>query len=358
MICTVGLSKNGITTCVLNYSKQLVLNGVVVHIVAPNIVSEEIREYISVNGMKLYEITTRQDDTLNYFVSLVKVIRSGNYDIIHAHGNSCTLAVELWAAMLGGCKIRISHSHNTTCEYKKIHRLLRPLFELSCNERFACGEDAGKWLFGKKKFFVIKNGIFFEKYGVNGQIRDKIRSDLHIPHNGILLGHVGLFIYQKNHEFLVDVMKIMPECYYLVCIGDGEYRKRIEQLVANQDFEDRVHFTGDVNNVSDYLQAMDCFLLPSRYEGLPYVLVEAQAAGLPCVVADTVTKEANLTNSMRFVPIDTPLKWLNAITEVSNEMEYANREHICQCWQDMIAAAGYDITKNANHIKELYSSFK
>lgn len=355
MISTVPLNKNGIATCVLNYSKQLTLNNITVDIVSPDIVCNEIKEEISEYSINLYEVSTRKINPFKYLFSLLKIIKK-KYDIIHVHGNSCTMALELLIAMLGGCKIRIAHSHNTTCEHIRAHKLLRPIFELTCNGRFACGTEAGKWLFGKKKFIIIRNGINLENYSFSTEIRSEIRNKIGISPNKFLLGHVGTFNYQKNHEFLINLLSIIPENYSLLCIGTGETEGKIKKIVKEKKVNDRVYFIGNVNNVSDYLQAMDCFLLPSHYEGLPYVLIEAQASGLSCIVSDRVSKEANLSGNIQFLSIDDYEYWVNEIKLMKINLQNDNRDILCEKWKMDLRKSGYDICNNTKQLITIYQN--
>jgi glycosyltransferase involved in cell wall biosynthesis len=299
--------------------------------------------------MHLFEIPFRKSNTIRYLRKLTQIIKTEKYDIVHAHGNSCTLAIELLAAKMGGCKVRIAHSHNTTCEHMRVHKLLRPIFEIACKGRFACGEEAGKWLFHRKPFTIIRNGIDLGMYERNEEIRSNTRTKLGVLDHEILLGHVGLFNYQKNHEFLIDVLEDLckqEDKFKLVCIGEGENKNNIEAMVKRKGLEDEISFTGNVGNVSDYLQAMDCFLLPSRYEGLPYVLIEAQAAGLQCFVSDKVSKEANVSQNIGFIPLEISL-WCNEIKLSTFERKND---------RDRLVEIDFDIRENAITIIKEYQN--
>ena len=207
MVITVELGKNGIATCVLNYSAALRSQGVETDIVAPNVVEEDIKERLDRDRIRLYETVGRDTDPLGYWNRLRKIIKRGKYDIVHIHGNSATMTIELTAAFAAGCRVRIAHSHNTTCEHQKAHKFLKPIFDRMYTQGVACGTEAGRWLFGEKAFTVIRNGIQTEKYQYNASKRKEIRERLGITKDQILLGHVGIFNYQKNQEFLVKVFE-------------------------------------------------------------------------------------------------------------------------------------------------------
>lgn len=361
VISTVALDKNGISSCVLNYNRHIVSNEFDVDIIAPNIVEQDIKNFILSNNIKLYELPMRNNKKiLQYFLELTKIIIKNKYDIVHVHGNSCTMAIELFAALISGTKTRIAHSHNTTCEHMLAHKVLRPLFDFSCNMRFACGKAAGKWLFKNRDFTVIKNGIDLSLYSVNEMKREASREQFGIKSDEIVLGHVGTFNYQKNHEFLVDLMKklnlVGEKKFKLVLVGDGENKAKIECDVLSAGVSDNVVFTGSVANVPDFLQMMDIFLLPSRFEGLPYVLVEAQALIIPCLVSDNVSQESKLTESVHFLSLDKIDDWIDKIkTSTRTYLFRSNAEYVATRRKE-IEDAGYDISKNAIMLKKIYLS--
>ncbi len=350
MVITVPLDRNGIAACVLNYSERINSSELRVDVATPNYVEPEIRNRLGKAGVGLFEIPSRKRKPQKYFLELLKTIRKGRYDIVHAHGNSCTLAIELFAAQLAGCRIRIAHSHNTACTHVKAHKILRPLFELSCTERFACGQEAGLWLFHKKKFEIVRNGIDLNKYRFDENIREKMRECRHIPSGVTVLGHVGAFTYQKNHSFMIELMHQLQEetagTYRLLLVGDGEDRSQIEYKIKQCGIQDSVIMAGNVDNVEDYLQAMDCFLLPSHFEGLPFVLIEAQAAGLPCLVSEHVSKEVRISPDIHFLATEDNIEeWKRRILNYDYTKHRRDRD---------LGTGEYDITAAAKKLKEIY----
>ena len=187
-----------------------------------------------------------------------------------------------------------------------------------CTVRLACGEDAGKWLYREQKFTVLNNGIETNKYLFSDSVRSITRKELGVKENEILLGHIGNFIEQKNHTFLIDIFsevhRTNPE-FKLLLISDGMLMPTIKDKVHSLELDDAVVFLGKTMNVQNYLSAMDLFLLPSLHEGLPLVLVEAQASGLTCVVSDTVAREADLTETSWYLPISTVEPWSKIIRD-------------------------------------------
>ena len=264
------------------------------------------------------------------------------------------MSVELVAARLAGCKVRIAHSHNTTCENQKADKILRPFFNRNYTTAFACGQDAGRWMFGKRKFTIIPNGRNLKKYEYDTKKRTEYRNKLGIPSDALVIGHVGRFNRQKNHEYL---LRVFSEFYkknrksYLVLVGTGEKVGEIKNLVKELELENNVIFTGVIENVSDYLSAFDIMLLPSLYEGLPLVVIEWQIAGLPCIVSDTVTRECAITPLVKFESIESkPKVWA---ADVEN-LILQDREQSKRATFEEIKMAGYDIESGAEKLKQMY----
>ncbi|HAT4246480.1 TPA: glycosyltransferase family 1 protein [Clostridium perfringens] len=349
-ICTVDLSKNGIATFILNYFELLVNSGVHVDILASNIVDDEIKDLIEKKNMKLYIVPQRKKQVIKYFFSVLNILKKEKYNVCHVHGNSCSLAIELFAALLSGCKARIAHSHTSSCNHKFIHKLLRPIFEISCNKRFACSDKAGKWLFNNKEFIVLKNGINLDKYKFDYKNRDKIRSQLNIKDDEILIGHVGYFEEVKNHRFLINLFNKLHKTnskYKLICIGDGSLRDNIANMVNKLNLNKEVLLIGNVSNVNEYLSAMDLFLLPSLYEGLPFVLIEAQASGLVCLTSNSVSIEANISNNVEFIKLYED-DWINLINKIILNKYNRNIN------KEIFKEKGYDLKNNKNQILKYY----
>lgn len=353
MIITVDLGKNGISTCVLNYCSELIRYGAEMHILAPNHVENGLKERLGKQGIKLHEIMFRNSNTTKYFLQVFKLIKKEKYDVVHVHGNSATMAVELTAAFFAGCRVRIAHSHNTTCEHQRAHKLLLPLFNKMYTQGVACGSDAGRWLFGTRVFTVLPNGLEITRYEYNSSAARAYRTGKGVRDDEILLGHIGIFNYQKNHEFLVTMFSELlqrSKKYKLILVGDGELYGQIRELVKALEIDRSVLFAENENDIPSCLSAMDLFLLPSRFEGLPYVLVEAQASALPCIVSGEVTKEADLTGLLFFVDGFAKEEWIK-------EIQGHRKGHAIENYPDIQKALrekGYDIRYNGKRLAEFY----
>lgn len=281
----------------------------------------------------------------------------GEYKIIHAH-NSFSMFT-LRAAKEAGILIRISHAHNARplFDYKKyiFKKYNRIKLKNYTTNMFACSSNAGKWLFGEKaikegKVTIINNGIEPDKFIFNETIRNNIRKQLHIE-NKYVIGHVGRFNKQKNHEFIIkvfnEVLKNNKDSV-LMLIGEGDLKEEISKEARKLGIIDSIIVISATNNVNEYMQAMDLFLFPSLYEGLGIVAIEAQAAGLQCVVADTIPKDAFITKNIRSLSLQEPIEnWSKEILKYNNGYERKDTS-------ETIRRSGYDIKQVAKGLEEFY----
>ena len=348
-ITTVNFEKNGISTFILNNIK--VLSGrnkidVLVHNCVPIDMEKQLKE----SGARLITLESRNKHIVNYFINIVNIVKNNNYDVVHVNGNSCSMAIELLAAKVAGCKVRVAHSHNTTTDHPFLNKVIRPLFEWAVTARMACSEDAGKWLFRNKKFTIIKNGINIDSYKLNFNERQRIRKLYNIKNNDIILGLVGRFNKQKNQAFLINVIKCLGKNYKLMLVGTGYKFNEIKEAVNNAKLSN-VILVGEVNDVRPYLFAMDYFVMPSLFEGLPFSLIEAQAAGLPCLVSDNVDKKVNLTKNVKFLNIASNTLWVNYINKHFSTNGFRKREKEIIKNQEKVKAGGYDFITNARSLE-------
>lgn len=350
IISTVGLIYDGITSVITSYLELMNKKGLEIYVISTIKSEPKIEKKLEKNACKIVYMPSRKDETIRYFITLIKFIRKNKIDVIHAHGNSGTLAIELLAAWLGGCKKRIAHSHNTRCNQVNADKLLRPLFNILYTDALACGDDAGKWLYGNKSFEILTNGRNIDTYRFDNEKRKKIRSVYGID-DEIVIGHVGGFFPQKNHLFLIDIYKelrrIIPKCK-LFCIGDGPLKTEIEKL--SEDLN--IIFTGTIDNVPEYLNAMDGMLLPSVFEGLPLVAIEWQINGLPCIISDSITKECMLTNNIKFESItSSPAVWAEEIIKM---IKLNNRLLASDVAYKSILKSNYNLKNNVDRLRQIY----
>lgn len=351
-IFTSPLVYDGISMSVLNYFNNIDNQKIQMDFVTPSVIAE-IEEQIKEKGGRVYIVKGRKKHPLNYIKQLSALVKNNRYDIVQAHGSSAMLCLEMIAAKKAGCKIRIAHCRNTKCDHKILDKLLRPIFYKTYTHGFACGEKAGKWLFRNRKFEIINNGKDIDKFKYNEEIRKEYREKYNL-NDKIVIGHVGNFNEQKNHDFLIDVfynLTKIDSAYYLVLIGRGYTQPTIEKKIKTLGIEDKVLFVGRSSEVEKWIQAMDIMVFPSKFEGFPNVLVEWQIAGLPCVISSAITNEVKLTDLVQFISLnESPKYWAEKI----NQIKLQDRNLIKDKVVNQIKEQGYDIKENAKKLEKIY----
>lgn len=354
VINTVNTRPNGITNVIFNLYDAMDKSDVTIDLIAINKLDLRYVRDIENGGGRVITVSRSFLHIFGYLNSLKKIIGENGYDIVHVHGSSHILTLEMLAAKRANCKVRISHSHNTTCTHKLLHRILTPIFYSCTTHCLACGEAAGKWMFGKKPFTVINNGIDIERFGYCENSRQLLREKYGIPSDVCLLGHVGCMNEQKNHSFLIDVFaKLISKNkrYRLMLVGTGYKMPEIESKVQALDLNEYVIFVGATDDVPQYLSAIDLIVMPSLWEGLPLSLIEEQANGLKCIVSDVITREVDKTGAVSFLPLNDEQAWVSAIEE--NALIY-NRKELSRVNAGKIKACGYDIGSEAAKLKSYY----
>ena len=354
IINTVATIKNGITNVIFNYLNAINDSEITFDLLCINKPDSYFVKSIEDRGGRVYVVSRKATSLFSYWNNLRKIVKQNKYHAVHIHGNSHTLVLELSAARLGGCKVNMVHAHSSHCKYVVPHIILQPFFNILCSYRLACGEKAGRFMFGKQPFMIVNNGVNTVRYAFDGMRREEVRKHLHFEDN-VIVGHVGNFVRVKNHSFLVDVFEKLYQSntqFRLLLIGDGILREEIEKLLEQKGLADVVHFTGSISNVDDYLNAIDMIIMPSLFEGLPLSLVEQQANGLQCVVSDTVSSEADLTGNICFLPLNTSADgW---VTKVNELIDLEHRMERSKTSIKQIENKGYSIQKEASKLKDYY----
>jgi len=320
-----------------------------------NIPYEEIEKL----GGKVILIPPYQK-VFSYQKVLKEKLRQGNYKIIHSHIN--TLSVfPLRAAQKAGVKIRIAHSHSTSNkkEWKKniVKNLLKPYSKIFATDYMCCSEYAGRWLFGDNEYnkgnvTLLNNAIDVEKFTFNEIARKQIREDLNIKDSTTVLGHIGRFVSQKNHSFLIEIfteyVKLNPDSI-LILVGQGPDQNYIKKLVQEAKIDDKVLFLNQRTDVNKLYNAFDAFVLPSLYEGLPVVGVEAQCNDLNCYFSTDMTKETKILDKTQFLSLaDGAEFWAKSIFENKNTERKDNRI--------IMVEKGFSIKAEAEKLEKCYSA--
>lgn len=345
------MNRGGLETMLMNYYRQIDRSRVQFDFLTHREGEKDYDAEIRALGGRIYHVPPVNPFSAGYLHSLDEFFAAHpEYRVVHSHLD-CMSAYVLRAARKHGVPVRIGHSHNTN----QPHDLKYPIKLWSkrkiageATQLFACGKEAGEWMFGSAAFRVLPNAIDATAYRFNAAVRQEVRQELGLE-DSFVLGHVGRFNEQKNHPFLIDLFaeaaKNEPRARLLL-VGDGEGRAAIEEKVRQLGLADKVLFLGVRGDVNRLLQAMDAFVFPSLYEGLPVSLVEAQAAGLPCVISDKVSPESLLTDLVQQLPLGSAETWGEQV------LCAARRER--RDTYDAICAAGFDVAKNAKWLEEFY----
>lgn len=298
---------------------------------------EEIKQ---LGGIILRIPQLKKSGTKKFIKNLTKIIKDYKIDVIHTH-TYYNSAIPLLVAKHNKIGIRIVHSHSTMSEYKsslikKVYNLLSKIIIERCANIFlACSDEAGKSLFFKnRKFAIIKNGIDLEKFKINKEKRIEFRKKMNIEENEILIGHIGRFEEEKNHQFLIntfnEILKINNK-YKLILLGNGSKFKQIKNMCKEYKIENKVIFLGNVSNVSEIINAFDLFVFPSLFEGLGIVLIEAQANGIKCFASTEVPNEANIFDNIEYLELSEGVnKWAEEIINsdtARKEIDISNCEY-------------------------------
>ena len=347
------MNRGGLETMLMNYYRNMNHSKVQFDfLVHREEESDYDQEIISLGGniyhiSKLNPLSNQFRSQLNKFFE-----KHPEYKIVHSHLD-CMAGIPLKYAKQHNIPVCIAHSHNSN-QTKDIKYLLKLHYKKNIKKYadylFACSQEAGKWMFNTNNFKVLNNAIDAKKYSFNEEIRDAIRKEFNISNDSIVLGHVGRFFPQKNHEFIIDIFNKIhfnnPNTY-LILVGEGDLKKSIIEKVKELHLEDHVIFTGVRSDVNKLLQAMDVFLFPSLYEGLPVSIVEAQAAGLPCLISDKVPIECKKTDLVYQLNLDDSVDvWADKV----NELSYIVRR---DTYED-IKNSGFDIIENAKWLEKYY----
>lgn len=281
-------------------------------------------------GCNFYFVTSRRQNFFKSREEIKNLLKKQSYDLVHCHCNTLSYIEPVLVANQLGIKV-IVHSRNGGAKISMHSSLMHKInqFILPYNKihLLAVSTEAGKWMFKKKKFDVINNGVDLEKYRYSETLRNSIRKELNIQDSTVLI-MIGAFRKQKNHNFAINIMKELCNIsgkYKLLLLGDGKLKESIEKLVKELQIEDNVLFLGNQNNIQPYLSAADYFLFPSFYEGFPNALLEAEANGLLCFASNTITREVQVNNMISYLDLNDGVSaWAKTIKENHNKI---NREN-------------------------------
>ena len=355
---TNSLKRNGTETFIMNVYRHINRSLIQFDFLLFSLSTDGYYEEALSLGAKIYHLHTRKEGFVNYYIALYRFFKqhASEYSGIHFSACSLTTIFPIVCAKLCHIPLRIVHAHSTSWEgiHNYIfHNVNRLIISLIATDYLACSEEAAKWFYPlvkRKRYQIIKNGIEIQRFSYDPQIRDTIRKKLNLEQN-FVIGHVGRFAEVKNHKFLLNLLNyILPDIpnVKLLLVGDGELVGEIKLLATKMDLNSQIVFFGFRTDVENLLQAFDCFVFPSLYEGLPFVLLEAQCSGLKILASDTVSSEVRITNNIYF---------LNLNQDISVWADYV-RKFIHYTRTDAslsIAEKGYSIEATVKEMIRIYS---
>lgn len=348
------MNRGGLETMLMNYYRNIDRKQLQFDFLVHREKRGAYDNEIEAMGGKIYRLPPLNPFDLQYRKRLQQFFFDHpEYKIVHSHID-CMSAIPLRAAKKAGVPVRIAHSHSSNQD-RDVKYLLKLYYKKfipkNATYLMACGKQAGEWMYGGADFHILKNAIDARHYIFNYETYCAVRGHLAVGSDEILIGHVGRFSPPKNHDFLIDVFAEcvkMNQKAKLILVGDGNLRPGVEEKVKTLGLEENVIFTGECGDVARLMQAMDVFVFPSIYEGLPLTIVEAQAAGLPCLISDAVPIECKLTDLVEQVSLTAgPREWAKMILNVSDTVRQNTYFDICD--------GGFDVQGNAKELTAFYT---
>jgi len=355
----------GIESFLHNVIMRMDLSRLEVDIVAAQVCESVFTSELEKKGVRFYELSGSQHKLGQNHKIFKRLLRERQYDAVHLNIFQGLSLYYAYLAKKTGVLVRIAHSHNSALRQSRtkwlklfLHNLAKKILAENATEYWACSKLAAEFMFlpkNLKKYEFIPNGIDIERFRFNDEVRKKICKDLGIE-DKLVIGNVGRLCYQKNQEILLDIFAEVqtqnPESVLLL-VGEGELKVDLQQKAERLGIADKVIFYGVTDKVQNLLWAMDVFVMPSRFEGLPVTAVEAQAAGLPCILSDRITRECGLTENTVFLSFDAKKElWLKAINELSSKnLSRAKGAGV-------IRSAGFAVEDVAQRIEKVYLGLK
>ena len=310
-------------------------------------------------GSHVWRLVSRKENPWAYICQLSAFFRAhaSEYHAIHWCGNSLSSMMPIYWAWRYRIPVRIVHAHNSSAaglHNRLLHRFFRRFVACISTHHLACSSAAAKWFFGADPHaMIIRNGVDVNRYSYNAQTRKSVREHLGISPTTLVLGHIGRFCPEKNHTFLLDifaqVLALQPDALLLLA-GKGELEPAVQAKAKQLGIASNVRFLGERTDIADLLQSMDAFVLPSTFEGQPFVLIEAQAAGLPCFVSDVVNRDIAITPNVSFLSLDQePSVWAQHITAYCRTYQRTDTT-------DLMEQAGYSVRKSMQQLTAIYQA--
>lgn len=349
------MNRGGLETMIMNYYRHIDKSKIQFDFLVHRDFEADYDQEIKQLSGHIYHLPRLNPFSRNYRKEFKQFLKEHSYQIIHVH-QDCLSSIALKVAYKNGVPTRIAHAHSTSQD-KNIKYLIKRFYMRSipkyATHLFACGKEAGDWMFQGKSYEIMNNAIDSQNFKYDELLRNNVRKILSIKDDEVVIGHVGRFNYPKNHEFIIDIFHELSQKdkkFKLLLVGTGDLGNKIKEKVKELNLQDKVLFLGNRNDVNELMQTMDIFLFPSHYEGLPVTLVEAQASGLPIIKSNNVPDQCKITPYVWSLSLDDHVDtWVNKILEVYESFERTDTSKY-------IKDAGYDINSNVKWLEDFYLS--
>lgn len=347
-----GLQAGGVESVIINYCSKLNKEKYEYHILYQHKpIQESYNEFKKLN-FKMKRIPSKKYRPIGNFLQTYYYFKKNNIDIVHSHMTLMNF-IPLIAARISGVQVRICHSHS--CNNKNINSIklfLEKILKKECIKYstilVSCGNNAGKYMYGDKKYILLPNAIDINKYKYNKKNRDIIREKYNINDDCFLIGHIGSFVTTKNHMFMLELIEEMKKYNIkLLLVGDGELHQAIAAASKNKNIDDLIIFAGVTEKVEMYYSAFDLLILPSIWEGLPLVSIEAQANGLNCIISNQVDQSCKINENVKFLSLKVD-EWKKEIVKLLKLKERTKN--------NKASYSNYNINKTIEILEKIYNN--
>lgn len=303
-------------------------------------------------GVKIYGLPLKKENFIKYLYMLNKIICKGKFDIVHSHVNFYSF-IPLFISKIHKVKLNICHVHGLMPELKKIE-IMEYLTSKFADVRYSCSKEAGYRFYKNFKFETLCNGIDVDRFEYNSSKREKLRKKYKIKNDEIVIGHIGRFYPVKNHKFIVEIFNEVSkknEKFKLIFVGDGELLVDIKNEVTKKNLDKKVIFLEPTDNVDEYYQMFDLFILPSISEGLGLVTIEAQCSGLDCIVSTGVPNDVNINKRVKFISLENKELWIDSILNYKiTNIRFDGKK--------ILIDSEYNINNTVKRLNKVYLSIK
>jgi len=348
------MNRGGLETMIMNYYREINRDIVQFDFLEHRYGKHDFTDEITGLGGNIYQVPRMNIFSQSEYQKELRLffMDNENYQIVHSHIDTMS-AVPLMYAKKAGIRILIAHSHSSNLDHDlkyPIKILFKRKISRLATDLFACSESAGKWMFGNRKYEIFRNAIKTDDFIYDKSLSSSLKSKYGLEEQ-FVVGHVGSFTKPKNHAFIIDIFKEIHKINnkaILLLIGVGPLELDIVNKVKRENLVDCVKFMGLRDDVNNLMQVFDVFLFPSKYEGLPVTLIEAQSIGLPCVISDRIPEDVCITRNIFVLSLsESSFTWASKTLSVYDNF---NRKNM----QDEVIKAGFDIKENARWLENYY----